>query len=233
MKYLPTLSLVVVLAFSLCNVNAQKNVVAQNKTGGNAYTSNSTMTAKSYTEAGIKKFEAREYKEALINFNKAIEADPKFYQAYYMRGNAKKIFEDQHGAMKDYNLAIEINPNLPEAYFERGNVKFVLQDYYGAIADYTKTISLNENHIEAYYMRGQAKHQLEAYQDAINDCTKILEINNKNVDAYFLRGILRIEHGQVEKGCLDLSKAGELGDISAYEVIREKCNQKCYINSEI
>lgn len=187
-------------------------------------------TASSYTEIGMRLYETNNYKEALISFNKAIELDSKYYQAYYMRANTKKMFEDKHGAMKDYNKTIELKPDLSEAYFERGNIKFVLQDYYGAISDYTSTIVLNENHIEALYKRGQAKHQLEAYQDAINDCSKILQINSKNVDAYYLRGILKIEHGQLESGCLDLSKAGELGDLKAYEIIREKCNQKCYIN---
>ena len=187
-------------------------------------------TAPGYTQLGIKLFENKEYKDALINFNKAIEQDSSYFQAYYMRGNVKQAFEDQHGAMKDYNYAIEINPKLSEAFFERGNVKFNLQDYYGAIADYSKTIELNENHVEAYYKRGQAKQQLEAYADAINDCSAILKINPKNIDAYYLRGILRIEHGKTEEGCLDLSKAGELGDLKAYEVIREKCNQKCYIS---
>ena len=187
-------------------------------------------TAVAYTEVGMQNFENRKYMDAIVNFNKAIEIDSTYYQAYYMRGNVKKIFEDQHGAMKDFNEAIDLNPKLFEAYFERGNIKFVLQDYYGAIADYSKTIELNENHVEAYFKRGQAKHQLEAYQDAINDCSKIIEINPKNVDAHFLRGILRLEHGQTEAGCLDLSKAGELGDLKAYEVIKEKCNNKCFIN---
>jgi hypothetical protein len=67
---------------------------------------------------------------------------------------------------------------------------------------------------------------LQAYQDAINDCSKIIEINPKNVDAYFMRGILRIDFGDTKNGCLDLSKAGELGDLKAYEAIKEKCNQK-------
>jgi len=30
--------------------------------------------------------------------------------------------------------------------------------------------------------------------------------------------------GQKESGCLDLSKAGELGSEKAYEVIKEFCN---------
>lgn len=182
--------------------------------------------AKNLTQKGMTEFEVRDYKEALLFFNKAIEKDSSYSIAWYMRGNTKSTFEDLHGAMQDYNRAIDINPKFSEAYYERGNVKFKLQDYYGAISDFSKTIELNENYVEAYYMRGKAKHEIEAYQEAINDCTKILEINPKNVDAYYLRGILRVEHGQLELGCLDLSKAGELGDLKAYEVIRQRCNTR-------
>jgi hypothetical protein len=41
-----------------------------------------------------------------------------------------------------------------------------------------------------------------------------------------MRGILRIDFGDLKNGCLDLSKAGELGDLKAYEIIKEKCNTK-------
>jgi len=185
--------------------------------------------ASEFIENGIDKFENKEYMEAIVSFNEAIEIDPKAHQAYYMRGNIKQKFADVHGAMKDYNSAIESKSDFSEAYFERGNIKYLLQDYYGAINDYTKTIELNENNLDAYYKRGQAKQQLEAYQDAINDCTKIIEKDKDNVDAYYLRGVLRIEYGELSEGCLDLSKAGELGDLKAYEMIRERCNDiKCY-----
>ena len=101
-----------------------------------------------------------------------------------------------------------------------------LQDYYGDIADYTSAIAINENHIEAYFNRGKAKQFLQAYEDAINDCSKIIQLHPKNVDAYHMRGILRIDFGDLKNGCLDLSKAGELGDLKAYETIKEKCNNK-------
>ncbi len=184
----------------------------------------SQKTAEDYIDHGIKKYEEKEYMEAIVSFNEAIALDKNSHQAYYMRGNIKQRFGDIHGAMKDYNEALEANSKFPEAYFERGNIKYMLQDYYGAINDYTQTIALNENNLDAYYKRGQAKQQLEAYQDAINDCTQILNKDPKNVDAYFLRGVLRIEYGKLAEGCLDLSKAGELGDLKAYEMIRERCN---------
>jgi tetratricopeptide (TPR) repeat protein len=108
----------------------------------------------------------------------------------------------------------------------RGNVKMKLSDYYGAVDDYTAAIAINENYVEAYFNRGKAKQYLQAYQDAINDCSKIIQINPKNASAYSMRGILRIEFGDLKNGCLDLSKAGELGDLNAYELIKEKCTSK-------
>jgi tetratricopeptide (TPR) repeat protein len=184
------------------------------------------QTAKDYTQKGRELYEKREFMEALLNLNKAIDTDPAYSQAYYVRGNIKDAFDDRHGAMKDYNLAIEKNPKFADAFFARGNVKMKLQDYYGAIDDYTSAINQNENYIEAYFNRGKAKQFLQAYEDAINDCSKIIQIHPKNMDAYYMRGILRIDFGDIKNGCLDLSKAGELGDLKAYEVIKEKCNQK-------
>jgi tetratricopeptide (TPR) repeat protein len=184
------------------------------------------QSAKEYTQKGRDLLEKGEYVEALFNLNKALDMDPNQAAAYYLRGNIKDNFEDRHGAMKDYNMAIEKNPKFTDAFFARGNVKMKLQDYYGAIDDFTIAIGFNENYVDAYFNRGKAKQYLQAYQDAINDCTKIIQINSKNVDAYYMRGLLRLEFGDMKNGCLDLSKAGELGDLKAYELIKEKCNQK-------
>jgi tetratricopeptide (TPR) repeat protein len=184
------------------------------------------QTAKDYTQKGRELYEKREFMEALLNLNKALELDANYAPAYYVRANIKDAFDDRHGAMKDYNMAIEKNPKFADAFFARGNVKMKLQDYYGAIDDYTGAIVINENYIEAYFNRGKAKQFLMAYEDAINDCSKIIKLHPKNIDAYFMRGILRIDFGDTKNGCLDLSKAGELGDLKAYEVIKEKCNQK-------
>lgn len=189
-----------------------------------------SQTPKELTQKGRELYEKHEFTESLLNLNKALELDPNYSPAYYLRGNIKDSFEDRHGAMKDYNSAIEKNSKFADAFFARGNVKMKLQDYYGAIDDYSAAIVINENYIEAYFKRGKAKQFLQAYQDAINDCTKIIQLNPKSVDAYYMRGILRIDFGDVKNGCLDLSKAGELGDLKAYEMIKERCNQKTQEN---
>ena len=184
------------------------------------------QNAKDLTQKGRELYEKNEFMEALLNLNRAIQIDPNYSPAYYLRGNIKDNFEDRHGAMKDYNIAVEKNSKFADAFYARGNVKMKLQDYYGAIADYSSAIAINENYIEAYFNRGRAKQFLLAYEDAINDCTKIIQITPNNIDAFYMRGILRINFGDLKNGCLDLSKAGELGDHKAYEAIKEKCNQK-------
>jgi hypothetical protein len=41
---------------------------------------------------------------------------------------------------------------------------------------------------------------------------------------YYNRGMTKLRLGQKDSGCIDLSKAGELGYKSAYEEIRKFCN---------
>ena len=53
---------------------------------------------------------------------------------------------------------------------------------------------------------------------------KAIELNPKNSGAYYARGLAKIVLGQKDSGCLDLSKAGELGFVDTYEAIKQFCN---------
>ena len=56
------------------------------------------------------------------------------------------------------------------------------------------------------------------------DYTKAIELNPKDADSYNNRGLLKLSLGQKDSGCLDLSKAGELGNEVAYDAIKKFCN---------
>ena len=45
-------------------------------------------------------------------------------------------------------------------------------------------------------------------------------------DAYFNRGLVLIYLKDREKGCIDLSRAGELGVQEAYSVINKYCEEE-------
>jgi tetratricopeptide (TPR) repeat protein len=81
---------------------------------------------------------AKNYKDALFDFTKAIELSPSFAEAYYKRGNIKNLMGDYSGAISDYNKAIDLNPNLAEAYHNRGLTKFNSGDEQAGNLDFLK-----------------------------------------------------------------------------------------------
>ena len=119
----------------------------------------------------------------------------------------------------------EINPNFTDAYHDRGLAKVELEDYKGAIQDFNKAIELEYIKLNlAYNNRGAAKRNLKDYRGAIEDYTKAIGINPNYANAYYNRGAAKISLGQKDNGCLDFSKARELGFAGAYGRIRKLCN---------
>jgi tetratricopeptide (TPR) repeat protein len=58
---------------------------------------------------------------AIASFDKALEINPRYADAYYNRGFAYAIGKGQYDrAISDFNKAIEINPRCAEAYGARG-----------------------------------------------------------------------------------------------------------------
>jgi len=78
------------------------------------------------------------------------------------------------------------------------------------------TLPINaQNSAEEYYDSGVETLASGDYQGAIKDFNKAIEINPKDADAYYNRGLAKIGLGQKYSGCLDLSRARELGYFKA------------------
>ena len=66
---------------------------------------------------------------------------------------------------------------------------------------------------------------LGKYEDAIKDIDNAIKLFPKEGLFYATRGLAKININSLkDSGCLDFSKAGELGYKEAYEVIKGVCN---------
>lgn len=168
------------------------------------------------------------FQEGILDFNKAIELNPTFSEAYLERASAKFFSNDFMGSIQDFNKVIELVPNA-EAYKGRALAKSSLQDFRGAIGDFSKAIELTPSDAFLFLWRGQNKGNLKDYNGAIEDFNEAIGLDPNNAEFYYERGIIKIELSktvpdQKNSGCLDLSKAGELGYPQAYVAIRLECN---------
>ncbi|MDE5706763.1 MAG: tetratricopeptide repeat protein, partial [Alistipes sp.] len=55
--------------------------------------------------------------------------------------------------------------------------------------------------------------------EAFDDFTRAIELDPLLAEAYYNRGLTQIYMKDTRKGCLDLSKAGELGIDEAYGIL--------------
>ena len=86
--------------------------------------------------------------------------------------------------------------------------------------DLDKVIELAPDFVYAYYNRGNILATLKDYRAAIVDYDRALELDPNLAEAYYNRGLTHIFLGNNQQGVEDLSKAGELGLYSAYNVIK-------------
>ncbi|MBK8660948.1 MAG: tetratricopeptide repeat protein [Ignavibacteriales bacterium] len=56
---------------------------------------------------GVSKFDLKDYKGALEDFNKAVELNPKYGKAFYNRALTKQNLDDLKGACEDWTKAAE------------------------------------------------------------------------------------------------------------------------------
>jgi tetratricopeptide (TPR) repeat protein len=158
-----------------------------------------------------------QWDEAITQFNKVIEAEPKYAIPYIIRGYAYQHKGQLDQAISDYNKALEINPKFISVYGNRGIVYQRKGQHEKAISDYSKAIEINLRFAEAYVGRGWAYDEKGEYDKAISDYSEAIGVNPRFALAYLNRWILARKLGRTKMACSDWKILCELGDCSNYE----------------
>jgi tetratricopeptide (TPR) repeat protein len=160
------------------------------------------------------------YKEAIMEFTKALSINSLDIETIYQRAMAYINSQDFYNCIIDCNKLLELNPNYASGYYLRAiSLSHTKRDD-KAIADYTKAIELDSSMSRSDYLtkRGQSYIDLKNYDKAISDLNNAINIYQQNSEAYFLRGAVSAIKKEYEKAILDYNKAIEYDTtkISAY-----------------
>ena len=99
-------------------------------------------------------------------------------------------------------------------------------DYSDAIRDMKSAAETVPDIPYIYYNLGNLYCLSAEHINSIENYTKAISLYPYMGDAYFNRGLVLIYLKDKEKGCIDLSRAGELGVHDAYGVIKKYCEDE-------
>lgn len=152
--------------------------------------------------------------------------------AYVARAIEFALVQDYSSAIDDITRAILIDNNLYFAYFCRANWRYKLLEYKRAMGekmegadfeimmrDYDYVIQHLADFSFAYYNKANMLCVQQDFKAAITYYTQAIQQDEDFAEAYFNRGLTYIYIGEVDRGIIDLSKAGELGLYQAYNLI--------------
>ena len=157
--------------------------------------------------------------EALINYTRAIELNPKLFTAYWSRGSIYYELGEYQKSIDDFTKAIKIKPIKPKyakIYFQRAYVYSFLGKYKNAFKDITRAIKLDPKKPDFYFVRGFLYGEMKKYQKEIADYSMAIKLNPKYADAYYNRGNAYNNLGKFQEARDDYTKAIELNPKNAY-----------------
>ena len=183
-------------------------------------------------EKGLQDMDAKQFSKALVHFTDAVEADPKgpydaYYKAFYLMNRAALRAE-----MIQFIASFESNVQTL-TMDDKGNTRARVReqitreyDYSEALQDMEAAAAVLPSVPYIQFNLGNLYCLSSRFVEAIASYDKALKLYPWMGDAYFNRGLVLIYLKDREKGCIDLSRAGELGVEGAYGVISRYCDKE-------
>ena len=88
------------------------------------------------------------------------------------------------------------------------------------LSDLSHALRLDPQNAYLYYNRATLYAQRRDYRHALDDYSRALDLDSQLAEAWYNRGLCRLLSGDKEGGVQDLSKAGEMGLYTAYNLIK-------------
>ena len=181
----------------------------------------------------LNEYSAKQFNSSLNYYGQAVDASrekadvSRMYEAFYRMNRGALRAE-----MIEFIASIESNVqvlSMDDAGTTRARVKDQVTrsyDYTDAIEDMKAAAEIIKDIPYVYYNLGNLYCLSSEHINSIDNYSKAIELYPYMGDAYFNRGLVLIYLKDKEKGCIDLSRAGELGVEDAYGVIKKYCEDE-------
>lgn len=166
---------------------------------------------------GITQSQIKQYTNSVNTYSEAIDRNPTNALLYMNRSTTRSEMIDFISSIDNSYQRITVD-NDPSSRLKNSSTR--TYNYDEAIADLNKAAKLFPELAHIYYNRAYLHALSGRLPEAYDDYTRAIELYPGFAEAYYNRGLVQIYMKDTRKGCLDVSKAGELGIKEAYTVLK-------------
>lgn len=158
--------------------------------------------ANHYYNRALVLYEARFYKEAIIDFSKALEEGAATggigsraeFRVFQNRGNCYRKLGNLTKCIDDLQRALQIDSRNVSGFAFLAQAYLECQDYENAIEQYTNAITLSATNALHFSQRGLCYYRkgAEFARASLADFNKCIQLDGKDPQAYFYRGSIRL-----------------------------------------
>lgn len=156
---------------------------------------------------------------AISDADAAIAQSPQFMLAYLLRADAN--YMNYRMAQARDNVGGVLVPDAPDAKSQamlRQRQDVTTLDM--VVKDLDQVIKLSPKNVYAYFNKGNVYMLQGDYTSAISSYSHAIELKQDLAEAYYNRGLMYLRMGNKALGVSDLSKAGELGVLPSYNILK-------------
>ena len=157
-----------------------------------------------------------DYPAAIADFSAITAREPDNLLALFNLANARMMM---------YDYIESVDDKTPRVVGERPN-EIRKVDYSLVLEGYRRCLEIDPDFVFARFNIGNVYAKNGEIDKAIEAYTQVIRQDRELAEAYFNRGLLYIYIGQKAQASADLSKAGELGITSAYNIIKRYCREE-------
>ena len=179
-----------------------------------------------YYGRGMDFMHVQDYESALKDMDRVIELNPNLLLGHFARAiiRTKQLeYDYQLSGESEFTDNRKTGITLPDnisGTTKLPEISIKSIHYEEILREYEKIIKIDPTFIYAYYNRAEIFSIEKDFRAAISDYNKAIELEPQFAEAYFNRGIAKLSIGETSAGLDDLRKAGELGIVQSYSIIK-------------
>jgi tetratricopeptide (TPR) repeat protein len=171
--------------------------------------------------------EQNQYTGSLSHYKQALNMDKGSAFYLFNLSVAQSDMVDFISSIDNNAQVIELDGNTTTT----GSVKnksaaAMTYSYDEAIGDLRQCLAQQPDFAYAHYNLANLLCSSNQMPEAIDSYSRAIALHPALGEAYYNRGLVQLYLRDTEKGCLDISKSGELGVKEAYNVIKRFCGRK-------